>query len=129
VPFWVRSPGVVARSDTNIVANIDIAPTVAAWAGITPPGTVNGANLMPLLQNAATPWRQEILIEHLGDIPSLTSSAVRSHQYLYNEYVNGGKEFYELNTDPFQLTNTVTKPSNAAIIAALQATLVQLKAQ
>ena len=55
-----------ARSDTNLVANIDLAPTIAAWAGVTPPGKVNGMNLLPLLESPFTPWRSSLLIEHTG---------------------------------------------------------------
>ena len=50
-------PGLAARSDTSLVANIDLAPTIAAWAGIVPPAPVNGMNLLPLLQNPNAAWR------------------------------------------------------------------------
>ena len=130
VPFWVRKPGVTARTDTNLVANIDLAPTMAAWAGITPPGKVNGVNLLPLLQNPATPWRTALLIEHLGTGSTLTdASGVRTSRYLYNEYQNGNKELYDLKTDPLQLTSVASKATNAALVASLRATLNALKLQ
>ncbi len=33
VPLWIRAPGLGARHDTSLAANIDLAPTIAEWAG------------------------------------------------------------------------------------------------
>ena len=130
VPFWVRAPGLAARTDTNIVANIDLAPTIAAWAGVTPPTPVNGLNLLPLLQDPNTPWRSDILLEHLSAATtSRKSSAIRTHRYMYAEYQNGDKEFYDLVTDPYQLRNTVKNAANTALVASLKARLLVLKGQ
>jgi len=68
VPLIVRGPGIpqnVHRS--QLVANIDLAPTFAAWAGVEVPAKVDGRSLTPLL--AATPpadWRKATLIEHMN---------------------------------------------------------------
>ncbi len=130
VPFWVRMPGLAARTDTSLVANIDLAPTIAAWAGIAPPQPVNGMNLLPLLQNPNAAWRSALLIEHLGSgVASTTSSGVRTARYLYNEYQNGNRELYDLQVDPYQLTNVSKQAANAALVASLRATLNVLKAQ
>lgn len=130
VPFWVRVPGLAARTDTNIVANIDLAPTIAAWAGVTPPTPVNGLNLLPLLQDPNTPWRSDILLEHLSAaVTRKMSSAIRTHRYMYAEYQNGDKEFYDLVTDPYQLRNTVKNAANKAMVASLKARLLVLKGQ
>jgi arylsulfatase A-like enzyme len=127
VPIWVRAPGLVARTDTNLVANIDLAPTIAAWAGTTPPGKVNGMNLLPLLESPFTPWRSALLIEHWGG--PQTSSGVRTSRYLYNEYANGNKEFYDLALDPYQRTSRHTVAANKPLIASLKAMLTELKGQ
>jgi arylsulfatase A-like enzyme len=130
VPIWVRAPGILGRTDTNLVANIDLAPTIAAWAGITPPGNLNGMSLLPLLNSPAAVWRSELLLEHLGGPgTSVKSSAIRTSRYLYAEYQNGNRELYDLLTDPYELKSTVTKPANAALVASLKARLKQLKLQ
>jgi arylsulfatase A-like enzyme len=128
VPIWVRMPGVVARTDTNLVANIDLAPTIAAWAGLPAPAHVNGLNLLPLLQNPGTVWRTSLLIEHLGSGSAATnSSGVRTPRYMYNQYQNGNKELYDLVTDSLQLTNVASKASNAVLIASLKVMLDALR--
>jgi arylsulfatase A-like enzyme len=130
VPIWIRAPGFTARTDTSLVANIDLAPTIAAWAGVTPATPVNGVNLLPLLQNPSVPWRTAILLEHLGDpSKSKNSSAIRTHRYMYAEYQNGNKELYDLLTDPYQLTNVASMAVNKNLIASLRAQLLVLKAQ
>ncbi len=130
VPLWIRAPGLSARHDTSLAANIDLAPTFAAWAGISAPANVNGVNLLPLLSDPATPWRGAILVEHLGTpTPGhIDSQGVRTSRYLYNEYINGDRELYDLQLDPFELTNVVNDPAYAATVATLQATLATLKA-
>ncbi|MEO8139286.1 MAG: sulfatase-like hydrolase/transferase, partial [Gemmatimonadota bacterium] len=130
VPLWIRAPGLRARHDTSLAANIDLAPTFAAWAGISTPANVNGVSLLPLLSDPATPWRSAILVEHLGTpIPGhIDSQGVRTSRYLYNEYINGDRELYDLQLDPLELTNVVNDPAYAATVATLQATLATLKA-
>ncbi|MFN8582357.1 MAG: sulfatase-like hydrolase/transferase [Gemmatimonadaceae bacterium] len=130
VPFWVRAPGLVARADTQIVANIDIAPTVAAWAGVTIPTKVNGLNMLPLLQNPGATWRLDLLIEQLSTGKLATQfSGVRTARYFYNEYQNGDREFYDFKTDPNQLTNTVNATGSQKAITVLKQRLALLKAQ
>ncbi|HSE66638.1 MAG TPA: sulfatase/phosphatase domain-containing protein [Gemmatimonadales bacterium] len=130
VPIWVRVPGLVARVDTHLVANIDLAPTFAAWAGITPPGKVNGLNLLPLLNDPNAAWRTELLLEHLGSTSSaVRHSAIRTVKNLYVEYQNGNKELYNLVKDPYELTNVASKAANASLITTLKAKLKVLKAQ
>jgi arylsulfatase A-like enzyme len=66
VPFVLRGPGVPpGRSVAAFAGNVDIAPTVAALAGVGVPGDVDGRSLVPLL-GGPTPsdWRRAFLLEH-----------------------------------------------------------------
>ncbi len=71
VPFIVRGPGVPAGRTVGgyLAGNVDLAPTVADWAGVTPPGYVEGRSLAPLfgpdLPDPAA-WRQVFLVEGYG---------------------------------------------------------------
>ena len=128
VPIWVRAPGLAARTDTNLVAIMDIAPTFAAMAGVTPANRVNGESLAGLLANPVTPWRSSILIEQMGFSSSyLNYQGVRTSRYLYVEYKNGEREFYDMRVDPFQLTNRVTDPSYSTTITQLRNELAALR--
>ncbi len=128
IPMLVRVPGIAPRTETKWVSNVDLAPTIAAWVGVSTPGNVNGLNLLPLLANPAAPWRTEVLIEQLGLAQTYKNFyAVRNDRYIYVEYLNGEKELYDLQTDPWQMTNVVTKAAYASIRASLAAILAVLK--
>lgn len=129
VPMLVRAPGVLPRDDGHLVLNVDLAPTIAQWAGIVPPDPVNGRSLVPLLANAGTPWRDGALLEVLAGGASRTFQAVRTAQYLYAEYHNGDRELYDLALDPDQLQNVVNDPSYASVLPDLQAKLASLEAE
>jgi arylsulfatase A-like enzyme len=114
VPLVIRGPGVprgVTRS--QMALNNDLAPTFASWAGVRPPGFVDGRSLAALLTSSPpATWRTAFLVEHrrtpeefayVRAIPNY--SAVRTARYNYVEYGTGEKELYDLDADPTELTN------------------------
>jgi N-acetylglucosamine-6-sulfatase len=108
VPLVVRADAIVregARNDDHLVANIDLAPTIADVAGVDLPGA-EGKSLVPLLTGTAETWRRALLIEHLrGANPIPTYCAVRTERYLFAIYDTGERELYDLEADPFELQN------------------------
>jgi arylsulfatase A-like enzyme len=89
-------------------------------AGRTPPASVDGQSLVPLLHGSVPAnWRDAVLIEHhhpesatgdpdhqappSGNPPSY--EALRSADWLYVEYATGDREFYDLESDPAELDN------------------------
>lgn len=131
VPMIIRAPGIAPRVDSNLVALIDLAPSIAEWAGVTPPASVNGRSLVGLMGNPYQPWRQEILLEVLAPADENTKegmfSGVRTRRYTYAEYTNGDRELYDLTLDPYQLVNVANEPGQAALVAQLSALLARLK--
>ncbi len=119
VPLIVTGPHVPAGTTTGKMAeNIDLAKTFAAIGGTTLPG--DGHSLLPLLQGKPTPgWQNAILVEHRGPRLSIydpdfqqptsgnptTYEAIRTPNFLYVEYIDGEREFYNLRRDPFELRN------------------------
>ena len=68
-PLLLRGPGVPsgATRDKLVLSN-DLAPTIAAWAGVTPGLQVDGRSLLPLIADPAVwPWRTRFLAEYLGN--------------------------------------------------------------
>lgn len=108
VPLVVRADAIVgegARTDRHLVANIDLAPTIAEAAGVKLPGA-DGQSLLPLIEGRAETWRQAVLIEHMrGTNPIPTYCAVRTARYLFASHETGERELYDLESDPFQLQN------------------------
>ena len=68
VPLIVRGPGIPAgRVLPHMTVNIDLAPTFADIAGVSPTVTVDGRSLAPLFGASPPPvsvWRRAFLMEH-----------------------------------------------------------------
>ena len=94
-----------ARTESRFVANIDVAPTIAKFAGIR--RSFHGQSFRPLLAGAPTLWRKTFLIENLRlgvrNVPSYC--AVRGGRWSYVALRSKEEELYDLSTDPDQLTN------------------------
>jgi N-acetylglucosamine-6-sulfatase len=119
VPLVIVGPGVPAGASTGaLTENIDLADTFAQIGGTSVRG--DGRSLLPLLHGqGATDWRNAVLIEHHGPHLSVldpdfqqpasgspwTYEAMRTQAFLYVEYVDGEREFYDLRSDPFELHN------------------------
>lgn len=112
VPFVVRGPGVPGGEvDDRLVANIDLAPTFAEWAGARTPTSVDGRSFADLLGNPYAPWRTRLLFEHrLGNHDY---NAVRTEEdEVYIEYPVAADEteYYDLTEDPHQLDGDAEEP-------------------
>jgi N-acetylglucosamine-6-sulfatase len=146
VPLFIRLPlsylhtlgasGYKPWVSKDLVVNTDLAPTIAALAGVAAPD-VDGRSLLPALRAAigntmAPSWRKQFLVEHwwmlsIHELP--TYAGVRSGSQasipnaLYVEYyAQKGmeqilwdqptfREFYPLDKDPAQLASLPDHPS------------------
>ncbi len=141
VPFVVRGPGVPAgRHESAMVLNNDLAPTFAEMAGARAPGFVDGRSFLSLLAATRAPWSRTAFMierrggqgaqEELGDGDEMKNAnsfnAIRTAQYTYVEYGQGGRELYDLRADPDQLTNLATASGSADIMRRLSSQLAAL---
>lgn len=119
VPLIVTGPGVRAGTTTSdMTENIDLAKTFAAIGGTNLRG--DGHSLLSLLHGGTPPkWRNAVLIEHHSPRHTILDpdyqqppsgeptkyEAMRTHHFLYVEYADGERSFYDLRADPFELHN------------------------
>lgn len=133
VPFIVYAPGYFEpRVDSNLVANIDLYPTIADWAGFDAPETVDGMSMASLLADPAVPWRDALLLEHWPTEEGVGSMipeyyAIRTREWKYTEYSTGEVELYDLVNDPFELLNIAGKREYRETQAELAERLQALK--
>jgi N-acetylglucosamine-6-sulfatase len=128
VPLVIRYDPLTTSpsTDTHLVANIDVAPTFAALAGVASPG-VEGTSLLPLLSGSPVDWRTDFLIEHVQETDKApTYCAVRTEGYIYVTYATGEEELYDLAADPYELANQASNAAYAGTVAALRTQLQQL---
>jgi N-acetylglucosamine-6-sulfatase len=115
IPLFIRYPGLAgSREENRIVSNVDLASTIANYAGVTTGLPQNGRSLIPLITNPAITWNEEAFIE-AHDRLSRTFDGIRVPGWVYAEYGNGDKELYDLNADPYQLANKANDPAYQSI--------------
>lgn len=109
IPYFVRWPGhfPAGATRTNIVATIDMAPTVYQAAGVTPDYTVDGWSLL------GNHVRTRLLLEHwaAGRVPTWKATWTPTYEYI--KYQDGASEYYDLLADPWQLENLYGNESGA----------------
>ena len=128
VPFAIRYPSLIdtPREEDRLVANIDIAPTLYEIVGLPVPDAIDGRSLLPLLNDTADTWRDFILLESWARMPY---AAVHTGRYVYAETDSGERQFYDLQTDPYQQDNQVDHSQYADTIAEMDAWLAELQAE
>jgi N-acetylglucosamine-6-sulfatase len=127
VPLLVRGPG-VPRGTTRqqVVANIDLAPTVLDASRARSGVEMDGISLLPLARNPRAQRNRSILLESLAsERPGFFG--VRAPGWSYIEHEDGSEELYDLGADPFQLHSRHADPAHASRKAALAARVEALR--
>jgi len=129
VPFLIRHPLAARRVEMAPVSAVDIAPTLAALAGVQPPILLDGTNLAPVLtgEPGARP-PGHVFAEWIGDDRVPGWSLLRTQRFAYMELETGERELYDLQLDPYQLYNVVGDPAYDATVARLAPVLAALRA-
>lgn len=135
-PLLVRYPllAVAGSRIDGLAVSVDIAPTVLDVAGATIGEQIQGRSLVPLLTGAATDWRSAILIEYISHeypmpwLLDMEYRAVRTDRYKYIHWSQheGEDEVYDLDADPYEMTNIIGDPSRAGIVEELREELGRL---
>ncbi|MDO8539951.1 MAG: sulfatase [Opitutaceae bacterium] len=115
-PFIVVAPGVTKGGgiSTRPVDFMSIYPTLCELAGLPVPKHVEGDSILPLLRNPKAAWDRPAITTH-----GYQNHAVRTEQWRYIRYADGGEELYDETKDPYEWTNLAGKPEYAATKAQL----------
>ncbi len=129
VPFIVRYPGGIPDPGTRrseMVLNIDVAPTLLDLAGVAVPDFMEGRSLAPLLRGETVDWRASFLYEYFKDFPYNVPAhqAVRTARYLYLDFAGQQPpELYDIVQDTRTLENIIQTPPGQAVLPTMQALL------
>ena len=136
-PLIVRWPGHIEPGSVNhdIVSNLDFASTFLDVAGIAVPEDIQGRSLVPLFRGE-TPadWRKAFYY-HYYEYPAV--HMVKKHEGAYDGrfklihfYDDVDEwEFYDLASDPNELSNVYAKPEYAVEVARMHAELQKLRTE
>jgi len=113
------APDQRGRVVSELVSNIDVAPTFVDLAGLEPSPAHQGQSLLPLIMGDRDQvWREDIFVEH--SFKRFNNwNGVRGARYKYAVYPDepeGPYEcLYDLEKDPNELINLVDNPEYATI--------------
>ena len=132
VPLLIVAPGVSrpASSVAAPVGHIDVYPTLAELCGVTAPENLQGESLVPLLKDSAAESRGWALsqVRRGGGRQGgggFFGYSLRTPRWRYTEWDEGneGRELYDHDGDPRELTNLADDPAHEQTIAELSAKL------
>lgn len=134
-PLLVYLPGGKHGVVSEMVQNIDYAPTFLEAAGAKVPSDIQGRSFLPLLQGRKpSGWRQS-LYYHYYEYPAEHSVCrhygIRTKRYSLMHFYNDidSWELYDLKTDPEQMNNIYGKPGTEKLTKELKKQLLQLQVQ
>ncbi len=135
LPLLVRYPPQVkaGAEPTGMALTTDLAPTILELAGAPALPGIDGRSLVPLFARTPADWRKSFLIEYTTDIVfprtlKMGYDAVRTERYKFIRYreLGGMNELYDLQQDPFELTNLMDSPAAAGLRQQMETELARL---
>ena len=138
IPMLMRYPALVPSGSTfdDMTLSIDLAPTLVEMAGLTSGKQLQGRSLVPIINKSAKDWRKSFLIEYYSDkvfprIVNMGYKAVRTERYKYIHYtdLDGMDELYDLQSDPYELKNSINDPGMATTLKEMKVELNNLLEQ
>lgn len=122
VPLIMRGTGIPENEiREQLVSNMDLSATIMDLAGVLPGNALDGRSLLQVLANPGLPWRTVIGIHGFDD--GKTFMASRTAQFMFAQYETGAgieEEFYDLATDPDQMSNAIADPQYADVLAFMR---------
>jgi arylsulfatase A-like enzyme len=121
VPLVVSAPGARAsgRATSSLAELVDLYPTLAQLAGLTPPAYLDGVSLVPLLADPGAHVRDAAFTQVRNGY------AIRTDRWRYIEWAEGteGAQLYDMDRDPGETRNLAGDAGHASTVAELKARL------
>lgn len=138
VPLLIVGPGVSAKGAAakSPISHVDLFPTLAELCGVKTPTNVQGQSLVPMLRDPSVtgrgwaitqvmrgggPNRASVTTNVGSDGPRFFGYSLRTPRWRYTEWDEGrkGRELYDHEADPREVTNLADKPDLAKTVEEL----------
>lgn len=126
IPLIIYDPR-NAQSSANLVcdaltANVDMAPTILAFAGISGESDVDGKNLVPLIANPSGKVRDVLPLFNFWGIPSAQSMAIVTPEWkyiywYYGHQVQPTEELFHLHQDRLEMSNLASSSQHSQLLS------------
>jgi arylsulfatase A-like enzyme len=126
----IKAPGVSMESTRSkrTVSLVDLYPTLIELAGLPARDDLDGRSIAPLVRDPGMEWPYPAVVTHSPPWHG-PNHAVRSEQYHYINYSDGGEELYDVAADPNGWTNLANDPEHAEAKADLKTWLPKIDAE
>jgi arylsulfatase A-like enzyme len=124
VPLFMRWPGKIGPGtvcDAFVSHEIDLARTFLEVAGIDPPESFVGRNLVAEAAGELASPREDMLCQYMGTsaaLYSLRSLSTRKWKYVYHPAAFD--ELYDMENDRGELVNRIDDPECAEIVQRMR---------
>ncbi len=134
VPMLARCPDLFqgGRVVKEMVANIDIMPTVLDAAGVKAPDGLHGGSMIPLLQgNRPANWRNDLLYEYYWErnfpqTPTVHALREDRYKFIRTQGIWDIEELYDLQEDPLEGKNLIFSGQHQDTIKRMRSKLFDI---
>jgi N-acetylglucosamine-6-sulfatase len=133
VPLLARCPELFqgGRTVNEVVANLDIMPTVLDVCGVSAPKGLDGASWIPVAQGKAANWRKEFLYEYYWErnfpqTPTIHALRTDRFKFIRCHGVWDIDELYDLQEDPIESKNLIFSADHQKIVTEMRARLFEI---
>ncbi|MBI5085849.1 MAG: sulfatase [Acidobacteria bacterium] len=136
VPLLARCPELFSggRTVNQVVANLDIMPTVLDAAGAPAPEGLDGRSWLPLAQGKQTEWRKDLLYEYYWErsfpqTPTIHALRGDRYKFIRCQGLWDLDELYDLQEDPLESRNLIFSEKHAGIVKQMRERLFDILEQ
>ena len=127
VPMLVQCPALIRPGTVldQMVANIDVGPTIMEAMGLETPPHMDGRSFLPLLRGEDVSWRDQFLYvyyweKNFPQTPTTFAIRTPSHKYITYYGLWDADELYDLEADPEESTNLISDPAQQGMAKNLE---------
>ncbi|MCX6895180.1 MAG: sulfatase-like hydrolase/transferase, partial [Verrucomicrobia bacterium] len=116
VPMFIHSPLLAnkrVKSDA-LTSSLDIFPTILDLAGVSAPAQLMGKSLRPILESPSATVRDHVITECVGPPDKRVGVGHRMVRTDHFKYILTGSDeeaFFDLRSDPYEMTNRIAEPA------------------
>jgi arylsulfatase A-like enzyme len=129
VPFLVRYPALGDKTRGRVVdkmvLNLDLAPTLLDFAGLTIPAAMQGRSWRPLLTDDNVAWRESWFYQYFTEdqkgtnVPDITAVRTADAKLIKYPGHKAWTELFDLTADPYEIRNLFNDPAASELKAKL----------